>query len=58
MLSLKGCPKCHGDMLMEENEFEDQELCCLQCGLRQFVTPLALTIPYNVAKNPAVSKAG
>ncbi len=54
MFHLKGCPKCHGDLYLEGNELEDQEMCCVQCGFRKFVTPLALTIPYQLTKNPVV----
>ena len=36
MLLLKGCPKCHGDLLYHRNEFDEDEAYCLQCGFRKY----------------------
>ena len=37
MFFLKGCPKCHGDLLEKEDEFGKYWI-CIQCG---FLTDLA-----------------
>jgi DNA-directed RNA polymerase subunit RPC12/RpoP len=35
MVRFKGCPRCHGDVTIEEFHGET-ELVCLQCGHRTF----------------------
>ena len=32
-IQLKACPRCHGDMVLEE-WLGDAEIVCLQCGYR------------------------
>lgn len=39
-IRLKACPRCRGDILLDE-AFEDSEL-CLQCGFRGDVIPAHL----------------
>ena len=36
MLLFKGCPRCHGDLALDNNEMDDVEVYCLQCGFRDF----------------------
>lgn len=38
MIQLKSCPRCRGDMLVEEL-LDDPELLCLQCGYRSPLRP-------------------
>jgi hypothetical protein len=33
MMLLKSCPRCHGDMILEEL-LGDEEFVCIQCGFR------------------------
>ena len=54
MFHLKGCPKCQGDLYLEANELEDQEMYCVQCGFRKYVTPLDATIPYQLVEKQVV----
>jgi hypothetical protein len=43
MLYLKSCPKCHGDMYLEKDNYGAFRQ-CLQCGLiRDMDVPAALT---------------
>ena len=42
MLTLKGCPRCGGDLYQECNEFDENEEACLQCGYRRFEGALGL----------------
>ncbi len=32
MLYLKGCPRCGGDLLFQEETHGEPQLSCLQCG--------------------------
>ena len=41
MFWLKACPRCRGDIYLESNELEGNELHCMQCGFRRFVTQAA-----------------
>ena len=42
MMQLKSCPKCHGDMFIERDNFGPFQQ-CLQCGLiKDLVDPSAL----------------
>jgi hypothetical protein len=36
MMWLKGCPRCHGDLVLE-SDYYGQYATCLQCG-REFAT--------------------
>lgn len=36
MLLFKGCPRCHGDLALDNNEMNEEEVYCLQCGFRSF----------------------
>lgn len=43
-LKLKGCPKCNGDILVD-NAIDNEEY-CLQCGYRKTVPiPIGLLLP-------------
>ncbi len=33
-IRLKGCPRCHGDLIPEGDQF-GWDLACLQCGYRE-----------------------
>ena len=37
MILLKSCPRCHGDMMLEELP-GDADFVCLQCGCRSAAT--------------------
>ena len=39
MLILKGCPKCHGDLLFEKDYYGWYES-CIQCGLMLYLPPV------------------
>ena len=41
MLYLKACPRCHGDLLLQEVVLGETELNCLQCGYAASVRPPA-----------------
>ena len=41
MLYLKACPRCHGDLLLQEVVLGETELNCLQCGYAAAVRPPA-----------------
>lgn len=34
VIRLKGCPRCHGDLIPEGDQF-GWDLTCLQCGYRE-----------------------
>ena len=36
MFRLRACPRCHGDLYVEHNEFDEVETYCLHCGARKF----------------------
>ena len=38
LIQLKSCPRCSGDMMLEQYP-GDSELVCLQCGHRSSVQP-------------------
>jgi len=38
MVILRGCPKCEGDLYIEEN-IDGTDLVCLQCGHRPVFSP-------------------
>ena len=40
MIKLKGCPKCHGDIRLD-NDMHGEYLSCLQCGYMRDLTPEA-----------------
>jgi hypothetical protein len=42
MWKLKGCPKCMGDLHIEQRQYEYEEQ-CLQCGFKReyFIDPAA-----------------
>ena len=44
-LKLKACPRCNGDILMDE-AIEDGEV-CIQCGYRKFVNVVNNTYPQD-----------
>lgn len=41
MLYLKACPRCHGDLLLQEVVIGETEMNCLQCGYAASVRPPA-----------------
>ena len=45
MLWFRACPRCSGDLHMEQNEFEDWEAYCIQCGFRRFEMQTPLPSP-------------
>jgi hypothetical protein len=49
MILLKACPRCHGDMMLEELP-GDAEFVCLQCGHRSaaIATPKPVLVPVPV----------
>ena len=55
MFWLKGCPKCLGDLRLERDEMDEEEIFCMQCGFRHFdpAIPAAL-MPLSVS-NPLPS---
>ena len=57
MLALKACPRCRGDVSIKENEFEEWELCCLQCGYRKYRATLRLPESVESAGQQAVPLA-
>ena len=52
MFYFKACPKCRGDLYKERNDFEDEELYCIQCGYRWFAMPAVATIPLATSLDP------
>lgn len=44
MLSLKACPRCRGDMMLEQY-LGDSELVCIQCGKRLPFQPAVRPVP-------------
>ncbi len=44
MLRLRACPRCHGDLILDEDEYnretDEDEYYCLQCGRRITVSKL------------------
>lgn len=36
-MRLKGCPRCHGDLIAEGDQY-GWDLACLQCGYRQVLS--------------------
>jgi hypothetical protein len=51
MILLKACPRCHGDMLLEELP-GDADFICLQCGFRSAavapMVPVLAPVPVRV----------
>jgi hypothetical protein len=31
-IMLKGCPRCHGDLVPDRWDLEGNDMCCVQCG--------------------------
>lgn len=48
MIKLKACPKCHGDMTLEKDQYGSY-LSCLQCGSIKELTEVS---PAEKAKQP------
>ncbi len=45
MIKLKACPKCHGDLYLERDQY-GRYLSCLQCGyLRELLGDLPKELP-------------
>jgi uncharacterized protein YbaR (Trm112 family) len=44
MLSLKACPRCRGDLMLEQY-LGDSELVCIQCGKRLPFKPATGAVP-------------
>ncbi len=55
MYRLKGCPKCSGDLYIDEPELHVYEECCLQCSFRRPLIPLA---PLVFAKDANLRPGG
>ena len=51
MILLKSCPRCRGDLLLEEDHY-GRYYSCLQCGLEVFPERLTL-LPADVIETPA-----
>lgn len=54
MMLLKSCPRCHGDMMLEELPGAT-EFVCLQCGYRRDV--IAQTKPVLAAEPARIREA-
>ena len=57
MFWLRGCPRCRGDLYLEQNELDDEEVFCIQCGFRRFGMPVALTRHIETQDEPVVARA-
>ncbi len=55
MFRLKGCPKCSGDLYIDEPELRIYEECCLQCSFRRPLIPLAPLRPGGPRKRKKVT---
>ena len=53
MLLLRGCPKCRGDLLYHQNEFEEDEAYCLQCGFRRYAVADGTQVTGPSYRHPA-----
>lgn len=51
---LKSCPRCHGDILIEQEQYGYYE-CCLMCGYRRDI-PVAYLKPTTGNAEKAVKK--
>ena len=54
---LRACPRCRGDLYMELNELDDEEIYCMQCGYRTFRTSLAAMGRVGAQVEPALPRA-
>jgi len=54
VIQLKSCPRCNGDMMLEEY-LGDRDLVCLQCGYR---TAMAQTRPAVAGGQARVQRRG
>lgn len=53
MINLKACPRCQGDMMLEEY-LGESELVCLQCGYRRYPESEATRqAAYRIARKAA-----
>ncbi len=59
MIKLKACPKCHGDLYLEKDQY-GRFLSCLQCGyLTELLGELLSELPgKQPGELPAVSQSG
>ena len=51
MLRLKSCPKCHGDVRFDRDQFGWYEQ-CIQCGFVRDLEPMALSAPAGGEASP------
>jgi hypothetical protein len=51
---LKACPRCHGDLRHEVDEFGDSDYVCLQCGR---AAPMAMVFARERARQILVVQA-
>ncbi len=51
MLRLKSCPKCHGDVRVDRDQYGWYEQ-CIQCGFVRDLEPVALGGPPPVTDSP------
>jgi len=51
MLRLKSCPKCHGDVRFDRDQFGWYEQ-CIQCGFVRDLEPVALSTPGGGEASP------
>ena len=40
MFQLRACPRCQGDLFLERNDLDDEEIFCVRCGFRRFQQPV------------------
>ena len=56
MFRFRACPRCQGDLYTDRNEFDEDEIFCVQCGLRRFSSPeLLIEIEQGAVKNEPVT---
>ena len=47
MFRFKACQRCQGDLHVEQNELDDEEARCMQCGYRSFGTAGAAVVAFD-----------
>ncbi len=56
MFRFRACSRCQGDLYTERNEFGEDEIFCVQCGLRRFSAPeLLIEIKQDEVENEPVT---